>query len=136
MRVKLPFILVVLTVSLLAAGCGGPTIKDVRSCLKGLDMTVEDPPAKDTDVKDGVFASTDLTKGKPSDITIALAAEAKSDKAVKKFRKESESFADALDNGDGPKMSVESGTDGRYVWVVMGSKKQKLYGKARDCVKP
>ncbi|MCW2927452.1 MAG: hypothetical protein JWM86_1420 [Thermoleophilia bacterium] len=135
MRTTTIYVFLVLVTAVFAAGCGTPDIKEVRSCLKGLDMTVEDPPAKDKEVSEGVFGSTDLTKGTPEDITIALAAVAKSDKAVKDFRKESTSFADELESGDGPKLDVESGTSGRYVWVVMGSKKQDTYGKAKDCVK-
>lgn len=138
------FVMVVLFAALLATGCGGDgggdgkDITDVRACLKKLDLKVEAPPQDDKDVEDGVFATTDLTKGEPTDLTVALAAVAKSDKAVERFQKESEDFSKTLSVGNGKagELSVESDSDGRYVWVVAGAKDNDTFTDARGCVKP
>ncbi|MEO6866944.1 MAG: hypothetical protein ABI200_02880, partial [Gaiellales bacterium] len=113
-----------------------PEIKDVTKCLKDLKLNVEDAPGDDKDVREGVFASTDVTAAgaDPTKLTIALAALAKNDKAVKEFEKESKNFSKELAKSDGEKVEIESGTDGNYVWVVMGDKKDKTYAKAKDCV--
>ena len=132
------FTLLLLPATLIAAGCGGggtPEIKDVSSCLKELGLMVEQPKTNDKDVEEGVFATTDISKGDVKNLTIALAATAKTDAAVKEFEKESKDFA-KQDFGGESKLTVDSGTSGRYVWVVAGAKGSDGFKDARDCVQP
>lgn len=128
-------LIVLLFAAAFVAGCGedGKTVKDVRSCLSGLELTVEALP-KDSSVSSGVFATTDLTKVDKEEFTFALAAHVKSDKAVKQFQDESEEFAKSA--GADQKLDFETGVDGRYVWVAGGAKDTDDFKAARGCVKP
>lgn len=139
--------LMVLTATLVAAGCGGSSGKDiasVKSCLKDLKLSVEEAPDTDNDVKEGVFATTDLTAlaadgGKdaakaPEEFTFAMAAHVKDASKVKDFQKESEEFAKTA-SSDG-KLEFETGVDGTYVWVAGGAKGSAAFDDARGCVKP
>jgi hypothetical protein len=131
-------VLVLATAALVASGCGssGKDVSKVSSCLKDLKLNVENAKKSDKTVKDGVFATSDLTKGDAKNITIAVAAVVKSDDTIKAFEKQNKEFGDKLKQGDtGKDLKVESGSDGRYVWVVMGNPSKSTYGKAKDCVK-
>ena len=128
--------MVVLGIAVLAAGCGGSTksIADVQACLKKVEgMTVEKAPAKDSGVEEGVFATTDLTKGGKGDFTMAMAANVKSEKDVKTFQEQSKEFA-GTDKTD-KTFAVETGVDGKYVWVAGGAKDSETYKASLDCVK-
>jgi hypothetical protein len=129
-------VLTVLLVSLFAAGCGGSKdISEVSSCLKDAKLDVENAKKIDEKVKEGVFATSDLKKGDAKDITIAVAAIVKSDDTIKDFEKQNKDFVDQLAKSDSGKgLKVESGTDDRYVWVVMGNPDKDGFKKAKDCV--
>jgi hypothetical protein len=132
------FIVPVLLVSsslLIAAGCGSgtPDIAETRTCLEKLNLTVEDPPAKDNEVKEGVFATTDLTKAAEGEFTFAMAAIVKDEGSVKTFEDEAKKLADAIAEDD--KIKVETGTDGTYVWVAGGAD-DKAIKSVRGCVEP
>lgn len=124
-----------LPIMLVVGGCGadGKDIQEVKACLKGANLTVEELP-KDTDVTTGVFATTDLTKVEDEEFTFALAAHVKSDEAVKNFQKESTEFATTA--GADKKLDFETGVDGRYVWVAGGAKDTDDFKDARACVEP
>lgn len=129
------FSLIIIATVLLAAGCGGggKDIKNVTSCLKDAKLTTQNAKKGDKDVEEGVFGVSADVKN-PQDTVIAVAAIAKSDKAVKDFKKDAKKqYADLKDD---EKKSVETGTDGRYVWVVAGNTKSASFKKSRDCVKP
>jgi hypothetical protein len=137
-----PVVLVIVATALLACGCSGigssgKDVSKVSSCLKGVKLNVENSKKSDKSVKEGVFATSDLTKGDAKNITIAVAAVVKSDDTIKEFEKQNKDFGEKLKQGDtGKDLKVESGSDGRYVWVVMGNPSKDTYGKAKDCVKP
>ena len=129
---------------LLAAGCGGSgkDIGGVRSCLEDLKLTVESSPEDDADVKEGVFATTDLSAGiadsskdtTDQEFTFALAAIVKDKDSVDKFEAKSKDFAKSA-SSDG-KLEFESGTHGDYVWVAGGEQGSDSFDKVKDCVKP
>lgn len=130
-------VLAVCGATMVAAGCGGGTksIADVQSCLKGVKgLTVDKAPASDKGVDEGVFATTDLSKGAEGDFTMAMAAVVKADKDVKTFQDQSKEFA-AADKSD-KKFAVKTGVDGKYVWVVGGASDSDTFKEARDCVEP
>lgn len=117
--------------ALIASGCAGgaKSIKDVKSCLKKVGgMKLESAEKNRKEVKEGVFASHFDTKD-PTNVLVAIAADVKSSKDVKKFNKE----VKAASKQD-KKMKVSSGSDGTYVWMVAGKKGSK-FTKAEDCVK-
>jgi hypothetical protein len=129
-------VLAALSVAAFASGCGGAKdVAEVKSCLKDLKLNVDSAGKTDKKVEEGVFATSDLTKGDAKDITIAVAARVKKDGTVKEFEKDNTAFADQLKKSErGKDLKVESGTEGRYVWVVMGDASNDTYKKAKDCV--
>lgn len=132
-RVALPALIITSALLLAACGTAGKSIDDVTSCLKDAKLTTQNAKDNDKDVKEGVFGvSADLKN--PKDTVIAVAAVAKTDKAVKDFKKDAKQQYDDLK--DDEKKSVETGTEGRYVWVVAGNTKSETFKKSRDCVKP
>lgn len=130
--------------AVLAAGCGGSStsIPDVKTCLEKLDLNVEASPKDDKDVKEGVFATTDLSAGltggskdtSGQEFTFALAAIVKDQDSVKAFEKKSTEFAKSA-SSDG-KLEFESGTDGDYVWVAGGEQGSDAFDDVKACVKP
>jgi hypothetical protein len=118
-----------------AAGCsaGRKDIPEVRSCLKDAGMEVSKFPKKEKSVEEGVFATTDLSKGDQARLTLAVAAYVKSEKTVDKFQKDVKDFSKALSVGK-QKLVIDSGTDGKYVWVVTGASEDKVYKDALACV--
>jgi hypothetical protein len=130
-------LVVVLSAALLAAGCGsgGKDIADVKSCLKKLDMTVEGAPKDDKDVREGVFATSNLTGDDAAkDFTFAMAANVKDEDRIEDFEKQSKDFGKSA-AADG-KLEIKSGSDGEYVWVAGGAKGSGTLDDARDCVEP
>lgn len=131
MRIR--FLAVPLVAIFVAGGCGsasdGKDVKSVQKCLKGIKgLKVEMAPSRDKDVKDGVIGSSeDMTN-----FVFAVAAHAKTDKAVKDALKTFDSAA----KGGGDQVQVKSGTDGKYVWVVAAMKGAKNFDPAMKCVKP
>jgi hypothetical protein len=121
--------------SFVAAGCGSSSkdIGEVRSCLKDAGMKVSKFPEKEQQVDEGVFATTDLSKGTQSKLTLAIAAYVKSEKTVDKFQKDVKDFSKALSVGE-QKLVIDSDVDGRYVWVVTGASEDKVYKDAIACV--
>jgi hypothetical protein len=141
MRTRLPIVLLVLAgVALVAGGCSvgseGKSISSVKSCLKDAKLTVDSAGKNDASVKEGVSGSTDLTD--LDKMVLAVAATTKSKKDVDKFQKQTKDLADQIRKEEQAKnkITVESGTDGSYVWVIAGSKKAPAFDDARDCVKP
>ena len=127
--------LLVLFAAILATGCaaGKQEIKDVKSCLEDAGMKVEAFPKSEKKVKEGVLATTDLSKGDQKSFTLAVAAYVKSEKTVDEFEKDVKDFSDALSVGK-RKLVIESDVDGDYVWVVTGVKEDKVFKAAIDCV--
>lgn len=123
--------------ALVAAGCGGGTkdIAEVEKCLKDAGFQVEAFTKEDKKVSDGVFATTDLTKGDRDNFAFAVAATVKSEDTVDEFQKDTEEFSKTLSVGE-QKLKIDSGTEDKYVWVVGGAKQDDLYDKARSCVAP
>lgn len=131
---RLPASLLVLALAaLVAAGCGGPPeLADVEKCLKEQDLIVERPKdTADTGVTAGISA-----RSKPEErtLTMALAAEARSDKDVDDFHDTFEETKDGLNEQQADAFEFDSGSDGRYVWAVAGSKDSKAYDAALECV--
>jgi hypothetical protein len=129
-------VLLVSSSLLVLAGCGGggtPDIAEVRTCLEKLDLKVEDPPAKDNEVEEGVFATTDLATAAEGEFTFAMAAIVKDEGSVKTFQDEAKKLTDAIAEDD--KIKVETGTDGTYVWVAGGAEEQAIKD-VRGCVEP
>lgn len=128
-------IALVLLASFVAAGCAGAAknVSDVRSCLKRAGMKVSKFPAREKQVDEGVFATTDLTTGNQARFTLAVAAYVKSEKTVDKFQKDVKDFSKALSVGE-QKLVIDSDVDGRYVWVVTGASEDKVYKDAIACV--
>jgi hypothetical protein len=128
-------LLLVLFASLVATGCaaGKKEIPDVKSCLKDAGMKVEPFDKTEKQVKEGVFATTDLTKGDHDTFTLAVAAYVKNEKTVDEFKDDVKDFSDALSVGK-RKLVIDSDVDGDYVWVVTGVKEDKVFKAAVDCV--
>jgi hypothetical protein len=126
--------IILATAALIAAGCGGSSmsISDVETCLKEAGLTVERAKDDDPSVIDGVTGITGIEEGK---LTVALAAEAKSQEKVDDFKKDNKAFTDKLKQ-DNKKFQVVSGSDGTFVWLVGGAKNDKTYEAARKCVEP
>jgi hypothetical protein len=119
----------------LVAGCGGPpSLKDVEQCLKDEKLTVERASSKnDADVKEGVSARS---SAESRELTIALAATAKSKDKVKEFTKRFKETTDGLSGQQSAQFQFKSGSDGLYVWAAAGSKDSKKYDAALACVQP
>ena len=132
LRALIPLLLLA---SFVAAGCGSSEkdISEVRSCLKDAGMKVSKFPEKEQNVEDGVFATTDLSQGTQSKLTLAIAAYVKSEKTVDKFQKDVKDFSKALSVGE-QKLIIDSDVDGKYVWVVTGASEDKVYKDAIACV--
>jgi len=119
---------------------GGQDIPGVETCLKKLDLTVErfDASSKQAtatstkSVKEGVTA----VSKKDAELTIALAAVVTTKARVKQFEQENTSLKTQLSEQQQREYSFSSGSDGRYVWSVAGSKQSKQLNAARNCVKP
>lgn len=126
----------VLIAAVVAAGCsaGAKEISDVRSCLKDAGMKVEAFDKSEQQVKEGVFATTDLSKGDHDTFTLAVAAYVKSAKTVDEFQDDVKEFSDALSVGK-RKLVIDSDVDDDYVWVVTGVKEDKVFKAAVDCVR-
>lgn len=130
-------IALVAVLALAVAGCGGGTkdIAEVQACLEKAGMSVDPVEKGDEKVSEGVFATTDLSKG-GDDLTLAVAAIVKSEETVDEFEQDTKEFSKSLSVGE-QKLKIDSGTEGRYVWVVTGATKDdSVYDKARDCVQP
>lgn len=139
---RLLVIATVVVTAILLAGCGGsggngdaPSVKDVTACLKDMGLKTQPSGKDDKDVVEGVFGTSDTSDGKVTNFVMALGAVAVSDKTVKEFEKSSKDFAEQ-DLGTKEKLKVESGSEGRYVWVVAAAEGSDQLGDARDCVKP
>lgn len=136
-------IIVLLTAILLGSGCDGggagagatteEDIAAVRSCLTEAKLKVEAFSEEDKKVTEGVFATTDLSKGDRKEFTFAIAALVESEKTVEEFERDTKEFSETLSMGE-QKLVVDSGTEGRYVWVVGGASKDATYEAAHDCV--
>lgn len=139
--IRLPFL--VFVAALVAAGCGsgGTDIADVRGCLDELGLKVEAPPEGDTDIEEGVFATSNLAaaagdaeSGGDAEFTFAMAAIVPDEEARTTFEDQSRSFATSVSE-DG-KLEFDSGIDGDYVWVAGGEKGSDAFGDVRGCVEP
>lgn len=138
--IRIPLILVAATV--VTAGCGGETdIADVRTCLEELGLNVEAPPEGDTDIEDGVFATSNLEAAgadeeaaADAEFTFAMAAIVPEEKARTTFEDQSKTFASSVDE-DG-KLEFDSGIDGEYVWVAGGETGSDSFDDVRGCVEP
>lgn len=130
-------VLACLSAALVISGCAGTggakEVPDVEACLKKADFETERAGKDEKEVKDGVSGISGADK---DEMTIAIAAIAKSEKDVEKFKKETKSFTEEMTAKDKEKIELESGTDDKYVWVIAGKKDSERYEKARDCVKP
>lgn len=124
--------------ALVVAGCAGSGEKDiaeVEACLQDAGLKVEAFNERDKKVEEGVFATTDLTKGDRDEFAFAVAARVKSEETVEEFQKDTEEFSKTLSVGE-QKLRIDSGAEDRYVWVVGGAKQDGAYDEARDCVAP
>lgn len=130
-------VLLVAAFALLAGACGGgqKEIADVRACLEDAKLKVDAFNESDKKVSEGLFATSDLTKGEQDEFTFAVAAYVTSEDTVSQFRKDTEEFSKTLSVGE-QKLEIDSGTDDRYVWVVGGAKDAPAYDDARACVQP
>ena len=128
-------LLLLLVATVVATGCsaGAKEISDVRACLKDAGMKVEPFEKAEEEVREGVFATTDLAKGDHDTFTLAVAAYVKSEKTVDEFQKDVKDFSKALQVGK-RKLVIDSDVDGDYVWVVTGAKEDKLFKDAVACV--
>lgn len=123
--------------ALLLSGCGalsssGKDIPEVTSCLKAAKIATKAPEDNDKDIDEGISGTADLGGDQ---MTIVVAARVKSDDKVQKFQKDVKGFTSNLTARDKASFGLESGADGRYVWVVAGAKGSTTYKQARDCVK-
>ena len=135
MRTRL---LVLAAASALLTGCGALSssstdIPSVTKCLKDAKIETKAPEDDDKDIEEGISGTADLGGDQ---MTIVVAARVKSDDKVKKFQSDVKGFTSNLTARDKKSFGLESGADGKYVWVVAGAKGSDTYSKARDCVKP
>jgi hypothetical protein len=122
----------VLAATLVVAGCGGGSGKDVgeaRSCLKDAGFDVTGLTGKDKDRMDDATIGSYHDKGLKK-VAFASAGVVKSDKDVKQFK----DGMDALGSALAAEGTFKSGTSGKYVWAYGGTKGLDKVDDAKDCV--
>lgn len=139
MRSPLLSAAVLLTTALVATGCGGSspkTIADIEGCLKVAKLKTERAAKGDARVEEGVTGTADAEEQK--DFVLAIAARTKTQKDLDEFEKQTKEFTKQVESSDASKgkLEIESGTEGKYVWVVAGGEKGATYDKAKACVQP
>ena len=146
MKTSLRPLLAIIVLAILAGGCGGGSsageganFDDIRACLKDADLTISKVPEEKDTVSDAVFATSGIASTgseQPVDFVMAIAAEVKEAETADKFKSDAKGLSDTLAQGGGEKLTVTSGTDGKYVWVVAGAKGADGVSEATECVKP
>lgn len=145
--------LALLLVALALAGCsadsvgGAPSVADAQACLKdeleGAEIEMTTDKDEDKQVVEGVFATNGVggagsgaAAAAEDDFVMAIAAEVRKESTVEEFEKDTKAFTETLDQGGKERLTVKSGTDGNYVWVVAGATGAEEFDAAIGCVKP
>lgn len=124
--------------ALAIAGCGGggKSIDDVRSCLEDASFKVAEPSGPEANQIEQGVSGTAGTGADLSSLTIAVAAEVKKESYVDKVAEGNSSFINQLDAETRKKFKLESGDEGKYVWIVAGNASSETFKSGQECVKP
>lgn len=126
-----------------AAGCGGAAhergvdgreVGKVRRCLTQAGFEVRGLDRGDVKLVDGVSGTK--AGEDPDDVAYAGAGHAKRAKDVAAFERATRKAKEQQSAADRERLTIDAGTEGRYVWAVGGITGSGGLAAARTCVEP